>query len=261
MTLEPGTNHTPDRSLLLPILLAVFSLCGILMVFVIGRVTAARNALPPENTATPFKYQLIGTEPGVSTAEPLTEEPVLSDTPFSDFGPTTPMDFLNTAIPSTTPIFFFTPTSNIPFINTATSTSVVTNQLALAPGTYDDSHPLLTFNGWSSVTDTSAYQNTLHVSNIAGSTVTFKFTGQQFSLKFQGAASFGVIRINIGGLDFDLSEANGNNEWISARLAQGTYTVTITHTAGGSVNIDSIVIPDFNTPTPTATATSTSNGQ
>ena len=63
------------------------------------------------------------------------------------------------------------------------------------------------------------------------------------------------MRINIGGLSFDLDQSNGTSEWISPLLAQGTYTVTILHTSGGSVNIDSIIIPSNSTTTPTVTLT------
>jgi hypothetical protein len=319
MSLEPKTNLTSDRSILLPILLGIFSLCGILLVFVIGRMSSARNALPAADTATPFKYQLIGTEPGISTAELVTEEPGSPEnSPDNNNGPSVPLGLVVTAQqgsssgsgssssnnptntktsssaiptvignatnpiiilstsarPTTTPlpilVYTSRPTSGpIPTISvtpsrtkSASITSTAT-QIPFTPGTYDDSHPLFAYNGWSSVTDPNAYQNTLHVSNTQGSTVAFKFTGQQIHIKFQWNASFGAIRIDIGGKSFDLDENNpdGVNEWVSTLLAQGTYTVTITHASGGSVNIDSIVIPDFKTPTPTATPTSTPTSQ
>jgi len=102
----------------------------------------------------------------------------------------------------------------------------------------------------------AASQGTLHVSNTVGSTLNFSFTGQQFRIIFQGGGSLGYIRINVGGLVFDLNQANGTDEWVSTLLAQGTYSVIITHASGGSVNIDSIIVPDFSTPTP-PTSTST----
>lgn len=297
----------------------MFSLFGILLVFMIGRFNANRPAMPAESTPTPFKYQLIGTEPGISTAE-ITLEPGSGDSGFPNLGlvvtaqqggssgsgssagtdtnatplntssssdgggavatsGTSPIIILNpgtrtatqsfgiiqrTFTPSRTPgpTITLTPSRTKSITSTSgssiTNTSVVTatgaTQVPLAPGTYDDSHPLIAYNGWSIITDGTAYQSTLHVSNTAGSTITFRFTGQQIRLKFQGSGSFGVIRINIGGLNFDLDEANGTDEWVSAMLAQGTYTVVITHTSGGSVNIDSIIIPDFS---PTATVTGT----
>jgi hypothetical protein len=69
--LEP--QPAPDRSTLLPILLGVFSLFGIIIVLLLGRFNASRNAVPAPETATPFRYLLIGTEPGISTAETATE--------------------------------------------------------------------------------------------------------------------------------------------------------------------------------------------
>jgi hypothetical protein len=336
MSSDPENKPTLDRSTLLPILLGVFSLFGILLVFAIGRLNSGGNALPPEDTVTPFKYQLIGTEPGVSTAE-LTGEPGSSAVPLdgsevpspgssglvvtaqqgssSGSGSSTNDNSAGTQDPSadefeetatltpTDPIIILrtntkSNATSLPIINrtqtptntrgptwtvtpsrtknvgpttgeiatitpsrtpSRTPTSIPTGAtaVALAAGTYDDSHPLISYNGWTIITEASAYQSTLHVSNTAGSTVIFRFTGQQIRLTFQSSASFGTIRINIGGLNFDLDEANGTNEWVSALLAQGTYTVTITHLTGGSVNIDSVIIPDFNTPTPTVTATPT----
>jgi hypothetical protein len=314
MSDEPETNLTTDRSLLLPILLGVFSLCGILLVFVIGRINSSRSPLPVLDTATPFKYQLIGTEPGISTAEPTLDPNSPENSDLSPLGmivtaqagawprsaayydsltkaslpvthtETEPSITLNPATTSIIPTVEMPTTSLPPLIgtsiptdtnlaptlqtatatvrvtgtNTLTGVSTASTQVPLAPGTYDDSHPLLTYNGWSIITDSTAYQSTLHVSNIVGSYMTFRFTGQQLHVRFQDSASFGFLRINVGGLDFDLDEStNDSNDWVSAMLAKGTYTVTITHISGGSVNIDSIYIPDFNTPTPTVTVTNT----
>lgn len=332
MTMNPEPEKKPifDRTIYIPLLLGVLSLCGILLVFVIGRVNAERPLAPVEDSPTPFKYQLIGTEPGISTSEPLTatEPPVATVPPASENGGTVPTSFsapplslrvtaqqggvsnsgssnnggnnasptktktsssaiqtvaagatdpiiifnpdTKTAEPSSAVIFrtftpsrtpgptftvtpsrtkYLSPTANGSLPSTATNTP--TGQVPLVPGTYDDSHPLITYNGWDSITDATAYQSTLHVSDIVGATVSFRFTGQQLRIKFQGSASFGVIRISIGGLNFDLDESNGTDEWVSALLAQGTYTITITHTSGGSVNLDAIIIPDLSTPTAT----------
>ena len=262
MSSEQNTNLSFDRTILLPIVFGLLSLCGILMVFLVGRISSSMPTQPVVESATPFKYQFIGTEPGISTV--VTEETGFPDGSVDGNGesPTFPMTdqpepgiFERTPIPSRTPVVFATVTSISFFTNPSSANG--STQLPLTIGTYDDSHPLVTYNGWSSVTDNNAYQNTLHVSNIATSTVTFRFTGQQFTLKYQYAASFGTIRISIGGLNFDLDQSNENSEWTSAKLAQGTYTVTITHMSGGSVNIDSITITDTNTATPTATPTVT----
>lgn len=353
MNSEPENKPSFDRTTLLPIVLAAFSLFGILLVFMIGRFNANRPPAPAESTPTPFKYQLIGTEPGISTAEitatgelgfDITNEPgsgnvdnsgdSSGNTPqapnlglvvtaqqggvsgggssnnnnsggtsptktksssssaqtaaatsgsdpiiilkTSTKAPTLSGVIVRTATNSRTPAPTKTPTPSRTKFPTATigsavaatatrtpTTAVATNvgatQVPLVPSSveYDDAHPLITYSGWNAISDSSAYQGTLHVSNTVGSTVTFRFTGQQIRLKFQEGTSFGVIRINLGGLNFDLDESNGTNEWVSVLLAQGTYMVTITHSGGGSVNLDSIFVPDLNTPTPSATPTST----
>ena len=354
MNSEPENKPTFDRTTLLPIILAAFSLFGILLVFMIGRFNANRPPAPAESTPTPFKYQLIGTEPGISTAEitatgepgfDITSEPGSGniDDPGESSGntPQTPNLGLvvtaqqggvsgggssnnnnnsggnsptktksssssvqtaaatsgndpiiilktNTKAPTSSGFIVRTPTNSrtpaptksvtpsrtkFPTATigspvaatptrtptTAVATSAGATQVPLVPSSveYDDGHPLIAYNGWTSVSEITAYQGTLHVSNTVGSTVTFRFTGQQVRLKFQSGSSFGVIRINIGGLNFDLDESNGTDEWVSVLLAQGTYTVTITHASGGSVNLDSIFIPDLNTPTPSSTPTAT----
>ena len=314
MSSDPETKPALDRSTLLPILLGVFSLFGILLVFAIGRFNSERNALPAEDTATPFRYLLIGTEPGVSTSEALTPEPDASADPSGDLSGdstrspglvvtaqqgtssgsgspssgnatktktspsviqtisgttgTAPVIILNPVTKSATPGFGIIerthtpsrtpgPTITVTPSRTRNVTSTAETQVPLMPGRYDDSHPLIVYDGWNSITDPNAYQSTLHVSSTAGAAVTFRFTGRQIRITYQTSPSFGTIQINVGGYNFDLDESNGTNEWVSSLLAQGTYVVVITHTAGGSVNIDSIIVPDLNTPTPTSTATAT----
>jgi hypothetical protein len=58
----------------------------------------------------------------------------------------------------------------------------------------------------------------------------------------------------------DQSDLTNGNEWISDLLTNNTHTVVITHLSGGSVNLDSIIIPAVDaTATPTATPTRTPN--
>jgi hypothetical protein len=344
--MDPELEKKPafDISVLLPVLLGVFSLAGILMVFMIGRFNANRPPAPAEDTATPFKYQLVGTEPGISTSE-LTEEPVYDLTlgpitgeegePSSNAtqspnqglvvtaqqgGVSGPGSSVNTSVAKTntsssviqtaagnatdpiiilgtkkvtatsgnfvfrthtptktpgpaitwTPSRTFAPTftkrgntstpSNTPENSVPTSTPI-----AMVPSSewYDDTYPFILYEGWSQTSDAGAFGGTLHVSNSVNSNIRFRFTGQQFRLKFQGAgSSLGEITIDINGQVFPpLSESNGTDEWVSPDLAYKTYNVTITHSGGGSVNIDAIIIPVFVTPTPSATPTPTPTSQ
>jgi hypothetical protein len=102
-----------------------------------------------------------------------------------------------------------------------------------------------------------AYQGTLHVSQVSGSSATFRFIGRELRLLYQGNPSQGEITITIDSQNFTLDQSS-DNEWVSSLFANGTHTVLITHASGGSINIDSVIIPDVApTGTPTATPTRT----
>jgi len=141
---------------------------------------------------------------------------------------------------------------------TRTSTASPTIESVLSK--IDDTYFQLLYDGdWvaqSNVTD--AYENTLHISFTVGNNVTFTFVGQQVILSFQSGPSLGRILINLDGIDFEVDQSSNNTElisWQSAILVRGTHTIIVEHLSGGSVNLDSITIPDVSTPTPTLTAT------
>ena len=101
----------------------------------------------------------------------------------------------------------------------------------------------------------------MHRSDVAGDFVTFTFTGQEIRMSYQAGPSLGTITItidNVGGPA--ISQAQNQTqfrEWQpDSLLGSGTHSIVITHSGGGSVNIDSFTIP-VNTSTPTRTSTST----
>jgi hypothetical protein len=103
-----------------------------------------------------------------------------------------------------------------------------------------------------------AYQNSLHVSNTLGSSVFFRFIGQELRVFFQAGPSLGVIQVDLDGKEYEMNEASSSTqvyEWVLPSVANGTHQVTITHLSGGSVNIDYIIVPEV-PKTPTVTATS-----
>ena len=127
--------------------------------------------------------------------------------------------------------------------------------------TYDDTDPRLRYSGsWVSQTGLSGanapYQGTLHVSEATGSFVTFDFIGQQIELHHQAGPSLGTVTITFDNeaLAIPLNQAQSNGVWTYTLPFLGVHTVTITHTSGGSVNIDKLVIPPPPA-TPTRTAT------
>ena len=239
-----------DRGLLVPILLGVFSLFGICLVLVLGRLGVARARVTESDTATPFQYIFLGTEPAIVSETPgeegdgtstVTPRPTATELSFAD---------LNTPEPTQTQsslVVLFTPT-------TASSSSAPLN-----PGTYDDVDSHLIYTGdWIVQSEVSGvFQNTLHVSSTLGNFVTFRFIGQQIRLFYQTGPGLGTIRIDLDGVQFELDESSSDTvigEWSSPLLINGTHTVEITHLSGGAINLDQVIVPDVLL-TPTVTST------
>lgn len=242
-----------DTTLLIPILFGLFSMFGICLVILLGYFVDSRRGAAHLETATPFEFVLLGTEPGFSTAIPNDE---ITLTPTK-----TPFTFATTEVPADTETA--EPASTAPplILSTRTATSVST--APFNPGTYDETESRISYSGdWtvqSSVPD--AFGNSLHVSSTLGNTASFRFIGQQVRLFYQSSPSLGTIRIVIDGLQFDLDQSASQAseaEWASSLLVNGTHTVVITHQSGGSINLDYIIVPDvLITPTVTSTPTIT----
>ena len=242
-----------DRGLLIPIVLGIFSVFGICLVLVLGRIASSRERVTPENTATPFLYLFLGTEPAVVSTTPedgeedetdITSTPRATATVSSLLDPLTP---LSTATESSL-VILATPT-----ITTSSSTA------PLNPGTYDNDDSHLAYSGdWNVQTGVSGvFEGTLHVSNTLGNSVSFRFIGQQIRIFYQSGSGLGTAEINLDGVDFELSQsATGTAiaEWSSPVLVNGTHTVSITHLSGGAINIDQVIVPDVLL-TPTVTLT------
>lgn len=234
---------TTSRELLLPILLGGLSILGIGTVFLFGSAISSSTPVPLNYTDTPFRYIYLGTEPGLSTQTPMnTPTEVPTDTPESIVIIDTPTRLVN-------------PTQ---IIRTPTLTISPTVHAVLS--IFDDTYYEILYSGdWVSENDVDgAYQNTLHLSIRTGNSASFTFVGQQVILSFQAGPSLGRISINLDGLLFEVDQSNPETEikkWTSALLVKGTHTILISHLSGGSVNIDSITIPDVSTPTPNVTST------
>jgi hypothetical protein len=111
-------------------------------------------------------------------------------------------------------------------------------------------------NWTSQINVTSAYQNTLHISFELENYALFTFVGQQVVISYQTGPSLGEILIDLDGIEFVVSQSNGQTElrnWVSPVLVKGTHEIVIEHLSGGSINLDSISIPDLSTPIPTIT--------
>lgn len=236
-----------DRGIVIPIIVGVFSLCGICAVLGMLRLSSKPVAVA-EQTSTPFQYLFIGTEPILSTgtAELPQDTPIIL--PSQTQSPSSPILTLpvstNTRAPTATP----------------TSASAA----PLSAGTYDDTHNRLIYSGdWETQNNVAgANLNTLHVSSVLNTprnSVTFQFIGQEIHIFYQAGPSLGTISLNIDNKVYEISENSTSTdilEWIIPPVTVGTHTVAITHLSGGSVNIDKIIIAEIPaTHTPTFTVT------
>lgn len=237
-----------DRSLLIPIVFGVFSIFGICLVLILGRIASTREGVEVVDTATPFEYIFLGTEPAIVSATPEEEQEEEADenatptvTALSFPGPDTPevTETESTLVVLVTPTP--TPGSNAP----------------LNPGTYDDTEARILYDGdWIVQRGVpGAFQNSLHVSSVLGNTFTIRFIGQQIRLFYQPGSGLGTIEINLDGVQFELDQSGDDSttaEWSSPLLINGTHTFVVRHLSGGAVNLDQIIVPDvLLTPTPT----------
>ena len=253
MTLDMDKKPSLDSELIWPILLGGLSVVGIGVVFVLGRMSETRDALPAADTSTPFRFTYLGTEPGLSTLTPEatnTPAPTVTELVFPSavFASPTETAFLPTGQPSQSFLPSQTPT--------------VSPTIASVLSKVDDTYFQLLYNGdWVSQTNvTDTYQNTLHISFTVGNDVSFTFVGEQVIVSYQSGPSLGAVSITLDGLQFNVDQSSGATalvNWQSAVLIRGTHTIVIKHVSGGSVNLDSITIPDISTPTPTPTVTVT----
>lgn len=240
-----------DLSVLTPILIGVFSVIGICAILLIGRYRETR--VPPQmtETKTPFKYLYLGTEPGISTLTPEnTETPITVDVPNPI---ETNMDTLDqNGLPTFAGVQTVAPT----FSGARTATPTRTSTLSPTDVVYDDTDLRFIYDGdWFSQSNVSgAYQNSLHISFTVGNSTLLTFVGQQVRVSYQAGPSLGRLLINLDGLEIDVDQSDSTTqfkEWQSALLVQGTHTLLLTHSAGGSVNLDSVAVILIPTKTPT----------
>jgi hypothetical protein len=257
-------NNKPalDRSFIFPLVLSALSVVGLIVVLMIGRKLNAPAAVADTPSATPFQYLYLGTEPAITTPLvegseiPITDDPFEEEDPFEEDEEDGP---IGQATPTALVLATATNGNGVP-ANTLTPTPTSVAPPPLTASTYDDTHSGITYNGdW---TATISNNTTLHVSATAGNenTVTFRFIGNELRILYDPGDTLGQVRIAIetseGTVVGTLDESNEAGEWQSARLPDGTHTVVITHSEGGPVNIDQIIILDFTaTATPTVTPT------
>jgi hypothetical protein len=237
-----------DRSLIIPIVFGVFSIFGICLVLILGRIASSRETVEVVETATPFQYIFLGTEPAIVSATPEEEE--TEETDENATATVTELSLPDQDTPEVTET-----ESSLVVLSTATPTSG--SNAPLNPGTYDDTESRILYEGSWTVQQgvPGAFQNSLHVSSALQNTFTIRFIGQQIRLFYQPGSGLGTIEINLDGVEFELDQSgdeSGVAEWSSPLLINGTHTFVVTHLSGGAVNLDQIIVPDVLL-TPTST--------
>lgn len=239
MDKRPFTDH----SILLPIGISVFSIAGILIVFLAVLLDQLSVGVTVTPTTTPFTYLLIAPEtplpgPVVEAAPPgstFLEEPAGSpplETPQVGFTPFPTEAFSQATQPVNNTL---SGTTNTP----VTSTAVLNN----ITNRYDDPDPLFEYDGdWDHQTNVgNAYQRTLSVSNTIDSDLIFDFTGRQIIIGYLGGSGQGTLTIYIDDDEFQLNQSAGK-EWTSPQFSNEEHFVIIVHENGDSVNLDYISI-------------------
>lgn len=281
--------------MLVPILIAVFSLLGIMVVLLIGRTLSSPAQVAMTPSATPFQFVFLGTEPAVGTLPtdseggdglPTAEEDPIETSPvgttsigtqairtpviLSPGGLTlvsltparsTQMGLQPIEISSTPggPVMISsTPGGPVQISSTPggpvqmTSTSSA-SPAPLGPGTYEDAYILNQFPSTGLWVPSTNGSRTLHVSSTQNNSITFRFVGREVLIGYDDDPTFGEMTVMIDNQPETFSQQSGN-EWVSNTFPNGTHTVVITHSRGGSVNLDYVIIPQVGS-TPTATAT------
>ena len=247
-------NSSFDLSFAAPIVLGLLSLFGICVVLGAWLYKGDRAPASVAATETPFRFVYLGTEPGLSTLTPeATETPI----PLPTEGPADEIVIDPTGfVPSTPTVGNITFVPTTPVVSTAPVT--ITPTIAAVLSKVDDTYFEILYSGdWVPQSNVSgAHQNTLHISFTTGNQALFTFVGQQVIISYQAGPSLGNLNINLDAVDYILDQSNNETkilDWVSPKLDLKAHTLLFEHLSGGSVNIDSITIPDLSptkTPTP-----------
>lgn len=159
--------------------------------------------------------------------------------------------------PAATPTFTSVPTQ----VPTLTVTSVPTQPPALTPtatpvsGTiiYNDRDPAFSYSsGWSDLTDARAYNGQIKRTTSVGSSVTFSFTGQRFSIIYKSGSLYGNMEVYVDGVLVHTLNQNSatsvyQQRWsYSGTLSPGPHQLRLVYSSGpgdGRITLDAVSVP------------------
>jgi hypothetical protein len=149
-----------------------------------------------------------------------------------------------------TPTYTYTPSSTLTPTETLTPSITPTPSATPEPSTagkYDDSNPVIKYNGWLGHSLTGMFMDTEHYSQKLNNTATMIFNGTGFSVFFRRAATFGTIEIlvdnvSIGTISEYASSEIRSQSWVSGEFPPGDHTLTLRHISGTTIVLDAILI-------------------
>ena len=155
-----------------------------------------------------------------------------------------------TAAPTNTPLPPPTPTNTlIP----ATPTLISTATPLPAAQTYDDKNSAFVYSsGWSTITTSNAYNGSYRETTQNGTSITFPFTGQSFSIIYKGGVTFSkfdvfVDGVLVGTLDQKTSTTTYQKRWdYPGTLAFGSHTLKLVFKVTSSTiyrgSLDAVIV-------------------
>ena len=126
----------------------------------------------------------------------------------------------------------------------------------MGAGKYDDIHAGWAYSaGFSALTTTGPYDDTLHYASAIGEYATFSFTESQFVLTYTANINRGTLDVYVDGVYVDTINEYAatrvwQTEWASADLGAGPHTVKLVNAGpvGAIVDIDAIEIRSYQPP-------------
>ena len=160
----------------------------------------------------------------------------------------------NTATISTTHAASPTATKTPTLAGTNTPTSLPTNTPAPTSGAtvYNDNDSAFVYSsGWGTITDSKAYKGEFKRTKIVGSSVTFSFTGQKFTVVYKSGPLYGRMDVYVDGklagtIDQKSSTEQYQQKWsYGGTLAAGTHKLKLVYVSPSSarVSVDAVSIP------------------
>jgi hypothetical protein len=118
----------------------------------------------------------------------------------------------------------------------------------LTAGTHDDTDPAWGYTDtWSTSTNASYYNGTLHTSTTAGNSATVTIYGSSFVLYYTGGTDYGNLDVYVDNVKVStINQSSATTQfqmtWTSPTFTNGIHNLEFVHVNGAGVNIDAIQV-------------------